>query len=92
MLYELFRKVLEEALLKLSSFNKFLIIYGGLNITLYERSTVVIRFKSLFKYNLFQEPPRITAITATCNDKIFPNLKPNCKFIINKLVFYYCDH
>ncbi|CAH2094915.1 unnamed protein product [Euphydryas editha] len=93
-LYENFEKVLEEILLKLNNSNKVIVVCGDFNIDLLHNSNISLRFKSMLLsynlHNLFTEPTRITATSATCIDNIFTNCKPYFKAIINKLSSDHC--
>lgn len=87
--YDLFEKIMDEALAKISDKNKSIIVCGDFNVDLLEDNNICTRFKSLFLChnlkNLFLEPTRITETSATCIDNIFSNITPTNKSVINKL-------
>lgn len=92
--YDIFEKILEDVLFKISNTNKTIAVCGDFNINLLEKAHVVNRFITLFKsynlYNTFLEPTRITATSATCIDNIFTNIKPFSYSVINVLDSDHC--
>ncbi|XP_047506792.1 uncharacterized protein LOC125050811 [Pieris napi] len=84
-----FDSVMEDVLKKLSTSSKSIIISGDFNINLLETNSNSIRLISLFKSfnlsNVFMEPTRVTASSATCIDNIFCNCDYLHKEIVNKL-------
>lgn len=92
--YDLFERIMDEALSKVCNNNKYIIVCGDFNIDLLEDSSLCNRIISLFRcYNLgylFLEPTRITATTSTCLDNIYSNINPSSKSIINRLEPDHC--
>lgn len=96
--YVCFENKMEEALLKISNKNKKIFICGDFNIDLllknYLLSTKLLSlFQSYNCKNIFLEPTRITAHSATCIDNIFtdcPVTSISNKCIINKLTSDHC--
>lgn len=87
--------VMETVLKKISTNNnKKIIVCGDFNINLLESSALSIRLMSLFNSfnlkNLFFEPTRITASSATCLDNIFSNCDPVNKSVITNLTSDHC--
>lgn len=84
-----FESVMEDVLKKVSTCNKSIVICGDFNINLLENNSNSIRLLSLFKSfnlsNVFIEPTRVTASSATCIDNIFCNCDYLHKEIVNKL-------
>lgn len=88
--FQNFELVMEDVLkLTLKSSNKFHIVCGDFNVNLLENTTCSNRLIGLFKsfnlVNIFSEPTRITASTATCIDNIFCDCGFSNKEIINCL-------
>ena len=92
--FMLFESVMEDALSKAVKNSKIIIVCGDFNINLLEESSTSNRLLSLFKsfnlQNLFLEPTRITASSATCIDNIFCDCDPVDKNIINCLTSDHC--
>lgn len=72
--FSLFETVLEDALNKLNSKKKSIIVCGDFNVNILDSSPLSTRLLNLFKSfnlkNLFLEPTRITASSFTCLDNI----------------------
>lgn len=91
--YHLFESIMEEALQKVCNCKKRIVVCGDFNINILDDSQNSVRFLNLFKsfnlLNLFDEPTRVTATSATCLDNIFSNCNVIEKSIIN---FINSDH
>lgn len=92
--YSLFETVMDEVLTSVFNSNKCIIVCGDFNVNLLEKSPMCVRlvntFKSFDLVNLFCEPTRITATSATCIDNIFSNKAGVHKSIINSLSSDHC--
>lgn len=91
--FNLFESILEEALRKICTSSKKIVVCGDFNINILEITTSSVRFTNLFKsFNLkyiFKEPTRVTSTSATCIDNIFCN----CSTIENSVInFINSDH
>lgn len=82
-----FESTLENVLKIISKSNKSLVVCGDFNTDLLEETSFKNRLLCLFRSfnlsNIFEEPTRITATTATCIDNIYCNCD-----ITNKEIFH----
>lgn len=92
--YNLFESVMDEVLSSIFLSTKCVIVCGDFNVNLLEKSpmcvSLVNTFKSFNLVNLFCEPTRITATSATCIDNVFSNEDAIKKSIINNLSSDHC--
>lgn len=92
--YNLFESVIDEVLSSIFRTPKNIIVCGDFNINLLENSPFCGRllntFKSFNLVNVFCEPTRITATSATCIDNIFSNKDAISKSVINNLSSDHC--
>lgn len=92
--YNIFERVMEDVLSMLSNSTKDVIVSGDFNIDLLVDSSLSNQLRVLFKsfdlINVFMEPTRITATTATCLDNIFCNCMYSDEKIINHITSDHC--
>lgn len=85
--FDVFEKVMDDILFKVSKSNKTLMICGDFNVNLLETYSLSTRLTNLFNSHnlkpLFMEPTRITETSANCIDNIFAY--PNEKIVLKKL-------
>lgn len=92
--YDDFEKVMDDVLQIICKSNKKIVVCGDFNINILLDNSETLKFKNLFhSYNLnnvFLEPTRITATSATCLDNIFTDIIPTSKSIISQLDSDHC--
>lgn len=87
--YQLFENVMNNVFSLLYNCKKYIMVCGDFNINLMENSRLTQNFLLFFKSfnlsNVFTEPTRITACTATCLDNVFCDCAWEDKQIVNSI-------
>lgn len=92
--FNLFESVMEDSLAKVKCNNKQVIVCGDFNVNILELAPISIRLLNLFKSfnlnNLFCEPTRFTASSATCIDNIFSSCEANKTLLLTNITSDHC--
>lgn len=87
--YAIFESTMEHILGKACIGDKKIVVCGDFNIDLLVESPLHTRIKLLFNsfnlFNVFQEPTRVTATSATCLDNVFCDCEFTDEAVINCL-------